>query len=225
MSQYAGYATDGCTTAACQTALAAPTSLSQGDMFAKMTSTFHGGRRSRRRSMNRKGRKASRKGRKASRRLATRKSSRRVSRRRAQRGGAGADYPNEFSVTLPADMHAAARIGSLDAAFAQLPEFVGKYGNQTGGGRRRTARRAARRAQRGGVAPVEAPAMILSPQEEPAAFLNPQWYTENQVIPSFQGPANPYAAQQQPQFAYAQKAGRRRASRKASRKMNRKHRK
>ncbi len=220
MSQYAGYATDGCTTAACQTALAAPTSLSQGDMFAKMTSTFHGGRHSRRLATRKASRK-DRKNRKASRRLATRKSSRRVSRRRAQRGGAGADYPNEFSVTLPADMHAAARIGSLDAAFAQLPEFVGKYGNQTGGGRRRTARRA----QRGGVAPVSAPAMILTPQEEPAAFLNPQWYTENQVIPSFQGPANPYAAQQQPQFAYAQKAGRRRASRKASRKHRRFNRK
>jgi hypothetical protein len=212
MSQYAGYATDGCTTAACQSALAAPTSLSQGDMFAKMTAPFHGGRRSRKAS------RKDRKNRKASRRLATRKSSRRVSRRRAQRGGAGADYPNEFSVTLPSDMHAAARIGSLDAAFAQLPEFVGKYGNQTGGGSRRRSRRHRRSAsrQRGGMAPVSAPAMILTPQEEPAAFLNPQWYTENQVVPSFVGPSN----------AYAQKAGRRRrASRKASRKMNRKHRK
>ncbi len=191
--------TDGCTTAECQTALAAPTSLSQGEMFAKMTAPFHGGRRSRRRAASRKGRKG-------------RRSSRR------QMGGAGASYPNEFSVMLPQDMHAAARIGSLDAAFAQLPEFVGKYGNQTGGSRRRrTARR-----MYGGVAPVSAPAMILSPQEEPAAFLNPQWYTENQVVPSFVGPANPYAAQQQPQFAYAQKAGRRRRN---SRKMNRKHRK
>jgi len=198
--------TDGCTTAECQTALAAPTSLSQGEMFAKMTAPFHGGRRSRRRAASRKGRRSSRR----------------------QMGGAGASYPNEFSVMLPQDMHAAARIGSLDAAFAQLPEFVGKYGNQTGGGSRRR-RRTARRMY-GGVAPVSAPAMILSPQEEPAAFLNPQWYTENQVVPSFVGPANPYAAQQQPQFAYAQKAGRRRrnsrkASRKASRKMNRKHRK
>jgi hypothetical protein len=218
MSQYAGYATDGCTTAACQSALAAPTSLSQGDMFAKLTAPFHGGRRSRRRSMNRK---ASRKDRKASRRLATRKSRKSHRSSRRQMGGAGADYPNEFSVTLPQDMHAAARVSSLDAAFAQLPEFVGKYGNQTGGGSRRRSRRH-RRGMRGGMAPVSAPAMILSPQEEPAAMLNPQWYTENQVVPSFQGPANPYAAQQQPQFAYAQKAGRRRASRKASRKMNRK---
>jgi hypothetical protein len=137
-------------------------------------------------------------------------------------GGAGADYPNEFSVTLPQDMHAAARVSSLDAAFAQLPEFVGKYGNQTGGSRR--SRRSGCM-MRGGMAPVSAPAMILSPQEESAAMLNPQWYTENQVVPSFVGPANPYAAQQQPQFAYAQKAGRSRRGRKASRKMNRKHRK
>jgi hypothetical protein len=202
-------------------------------MFAKLTAPFHGGRRSRKasrkdRKASRKDRKASRKDRKASRkdrknrkasrrlatrRLATRKDrkSRRSSRR--QMGGAGADYPNEFSVTLPSDMHAAARISSLDTAFAQLPEFVGKYGNQTGGSRR--SRRSGCM-MRGGMAPVEAPAMILSPQEEHAAFLNPQWYTENQVIPSFVGPSN----------AYAQKAGRRRRnSRKASRKMNRKHRK
>ena len=189
-----------------------------------MTAPFHGGRRSRKgRKASRKGRKASRKGHKASRK--GRKASRKGRKGMYQMGGAGADYPNEFSVTLPQDMHSAARVSSLDAAFAQLPEFVGKYGNQTGGGRKH--RRASR--QYGGVASVEDSAMILSPQEEPAAFLNPQWYTENQVVPSFQGPVNSYAAQQQPQFAYAQKAGRSRRgrhnSRKASRKMNRKHRK
>jgi hypothetical protein len=43
---------------------------------------------------------------------------------------------------------------------------------------------------KGGVAPVNAPGMILTKAEEPAAFLNPQWYTENQVVPSFKGPEN-----------------------------------
>lgn len=189
-------------------------------MFAKMTAPFHGGRR------------ASRRHRKASRRLATRKGRKASRRGRRQMGGAGASYPNEFSVTLPQDMHAAARIGSLDSAFAQLPEFVGKYGNQTGGGHRRSRRSCMMRGgrsrrscmMRGGMAPVSAPAMILSPQEESAAMLNPQWYTENQVVPSFVGPANPYAAQQQPQFAYAQKAGSRR-ERRASRKHRRANRK
>ena len=53
---------------------------------------------------------------------------------------------------------------------------------------------------RGGMAPIDAPSMILSPSEEPAAFLNPQWYTENQVVPSFRGPANAYAASQAAQY-------------------------
>jgi hypothetical protein len=57
--------------------------------------------------------------------------------------------------------------------------------------------------------------MILSPAEEPKAFLNPQWYTENQVVPSFQGPANAFAQQSyNNQFNYAQRAGSRKASRK-----------
>ena len=99
--------------------------------------------------------------------------------RRLQRGGS-ASFPGAFEDLLPKDMHAAADLTKLDAAYNQLPEFVGKYGMS--GGRR------TRRKQRGGVASVDAPAMILSPAEEQQAFLNPQWYTENQVIPSFQGP-------------------------------------
>jgi len=39
------------------------------------------------------------------------------------------------------------------------------------------------------------PSMLLTPAEEPAAMLNPQWYNENMVVPSFQGPANSYAQQ------------------------------
>ena len=67
---------------------------------------------------------------------------------------------------------------------------------------RKASRKSSRKSYRmsGGMAPVNAPSMILSPSEEPAAFLNPQWYTENQVVPSFRGPANAYAASQAPQY-------------------------
>jgi hypothetical protein len=164
----------------------------------KMTANYHGGKR--RRSATRKSRKAHR----------------RATRSRKQRGGAGAPYPGEFSALLPQDMHAAADITKLDQAYAQLPEFAGKYGMSGGA-----------------LAPASAnaPSMILSAAEEPKAFLNPQWYTENQVVPSFKGPENALVAQQAPQFAYAQKAGKRksrkaakksRKARKASRKAHRK---
>lgn len=153
-----------------------------------MTANYHGGKR----RLSRKDRK-------------NRKASRRSCNMRKMRGGAGAPYPGEFSALLPQDMHAAADITKLDQAYAQLPEFAGKYGMSGGA-----------------LAPAEvgAPSMILSAAEEPKAFLNPQWYTENQVVPSFKGPENAFAAQQAPQFAYAQKAGKRksRKSRKASRK-------
>jgi hypothetical protein len=102
-------------------------------------------------------------------------------------------------------------------SFAQLPAFVGKYGG-VGGGRRT-------RKQRGGSGfgytpgPTNVPNyMILSPQDEPKAFLNPQWYTENEVVPSFQGPTNAFAQQSyNNQFNYAQRAGSRKAK-KAGRK-------
>ena len=186
MSQYTGsFDTDACAGNKCGPAFAAETSLPQGQQFAEMTKDFHGGTR-----------KSTRKGK------GTRKSSRKGN-RRAMRGGS-ADYPNSFQELLPQEMHGAANIGSQDAAFAQLPNFVGKYG-MTGGKRSRKMRR-----MRGGVSPVDAPSMILTPAEEPAAFLNPQWYNENQVVPSFKGPENAYAAQQYAtQFAYNQKAGRR----------------
>ena len=66
---------------------------------------------------------------------------------------------------------------------------------------------------RGGVALVTSPSMILSPAEESGAFLHPQWYNENKVVPSFQGPENAYAAQNErqyaTQFSYSQRAGKR----------------
>jgi len=122
-------------------------------------------------------------------------------------------------------MHAAADVAPLDTAFAQLPQFVGKYG-MSGGSRRRGSRkdRKGRKETRkygGGFGYTPGPAlasnyMILSPADEPKAFLNPQWYTENEVVPSFQGPVNAFAQQSyNNQFNYAQRAGKRKASKKA----------
>lgn len=182
--------TDGCVSAECKGAFAAVSSLPQGETFAKMTSSYHGGRRSRR----------------------SRRRSRRVHR---MRGGSAA-YPTSFDELLPQSMHAAADISSLDKAFAQLPEFAGKYGMS--GGRRS-------RRMRGGVAPALQEgqnAMILSPAEEGQAFLNPQWYTENQVVPSFRGPASPYVASQKAGSRRRKHRKTSRKSRKASRKSSRK---
>ena len=157
-----------------------------------MTRTLHGGRRHRRSSRGRK-----------------------HTRRHRQRGGA-APYPGDFSQTLPTSMHAAADVAPLDSAFAQLPQFVGKYGMSGGSRRSRRGRRGSRKGTRkhgGGFGYTPGPAlasnyMILSPQDEPKAFLNPQWYTENQVVPSFQGPTNAFAQQSyNNQFNYAQRAG------------------
>lgn len=214
--QYSGsYDTDTCTSGACASALSAPNSTTQGQMFARMTAAFHGGKR--------RSRKASRKSRKS------KKAASRKHRRTAQRGGAAA-YPGEFSQLLPADMHASADVGKLDNAFAQLPAFVGKYGmTQSGGGsrrRRRGSRKTTRRHCGGGFgytpgSPTSPNYMILSPAEEPKAFLNPQWYTENQVVPTFQGPVNAFAQQSyNNQFNYAQRAGSRksRKGRKGSKK-------
>ena len=104
---------------------------------------------------------------------------------RKMRGGA-AEYPNSFQELLPTDMHKEANIMSLDNAFAQLPSFYGKYGTMTGG-------RTRSRRMRGGVATVDASAMILDPNEAKQAFLNSQWTDENLVVPSFKGPYNSYA--------------------------------
>jgi hypothetical protein len=171
-----------CSNGACEAAFSANSSLRQGQQFADMTKAYHGGRRHRR---------ASRKHR---------------SRRHRMRGGAHAAFPGEFSQILPDDMHAAADISSLDKAFAQLPQFAGKYGMTGGSRRRRNTRR-----QHGGVAPVDAPGMILSPTEEGQAFLNPQWYNENIVNPNFRAPI-------------MQKAGKRSRKHRSRKHRSRKHR-
>ena len=194
--------------------LGAANSLTQGQEFDRITKPLHGGKRSRRVKRGRK----------------------------TMRGGydAHAAYPSQFSEMLPQDMHNSARIGILDQSFAELPQFAGKYGNQMGGRRRKNGRKS-HRSHRGGMAPLSMPSMLLTPAEEPAAMLNPQWYNENMVVPSFQGPANSYAQQAyENQIAYqnhnpgampvpptpppATGGGRRRNNRK-NRKTNRKNRK
>lgn len=168
---YSGsYDTDTCQSPECSSVLTASSSTSQGQTFQGLTKNYHGGKR-----------------------RSTRRSTRRM------RGGA-VDYPSEFSEMLPADLHAGARITSLDNAFAQLPSFNGQYG-MSGGKRksRRSKNSKSRRVMRGGMAPIDAPTWYLTPQEESQAFLNPQFYTENLVVPSFKGPDN----------AYVQKAGKR----------------
>jgi len=190
--------TDGCTSTACSSTLAATSSLSQGNTFADLTKNLHGGKRN------------------------TRKN---------QRGGM-ADYPGEFSETLPSDMHTAAYVQGQDAAFAALPQFVGKYG-MSGGKRRKNKNSRKHRKHGGGFGYNPGPAnaqnyMILSPQEEGGAMLNPQWYTENLVVPSYHAPISGYAAQAAAQYAnqadYKQHAGSRK-NRKNSRKASRKNRK
>jgi len=211
--------TDGCTSPVCVQQFNATSSLSQGQEFARMTRSYHGGRRIRSYRSHRSHRRQRGGVAEADRSYLdtiqssflppnemVRKANYNVKggRRFRMRGGALADYPTSFDSVLPQDMRAAADIGKLDSAFGQLPQFAGKYGMN--GGARRTRRNRSNHMQRGGMADIKAPSMILTPQEEPAAFLNPQWYTENQVVPSFVGPNN----------SYVQKGARR--SRKASRK-------
>ena len=215
--------TDGCTSPQCTATLNAASSLSQGKEFLEMNKNLHGGRRASRRSASR--RSASRRASKRASRRAHRRAHRKSTTRR-QSGGA-ADYPGSLSALLPTDLRGPADVAYTFNSFAQLPAFVGKYGG-VGGGKR------TRRAQRGGAegfgytpGPTNVPNyMILSPQDEPKAFLNPQWYTENEVVPSFQGPTNAFAQQSyNNQFNYAQRAGsrRHRKGRKGSRKGRKGH--
>lgn len=101
-----------------------------------------------------------------------------------------ADYKTAFDA-IPADIHRAAGTEVLDQSIADLAKFVPQQPAapaQTGG------RRMTKRRRVGGMAPVDAPGMLLRPEDEPAAFLNPQWYNENLVNPHFQAPPSPFAA-------------------------------
>jgi len=66
-----------------------------------------------------------------------------------QRGGAAA-YPDAFDTRLPADLVDLSRTAGLDKALADLPQFTGTYGLQTGGRRnsrknRKNSRKASRK--------------------------------------------------------------------------------
>jgi hypothetical protein len=158
-------------------------SLDQGANFAKLTASYHGGRR---RNMRSKSRMV-----------------RRSVRRSNHRGGSFvtpySDYPSATEQLLPSDLRALAHVSNLDAKFVELPDIQRAAGVPMAGGsrsrrnrrNRRNSRKTQRRGHRGGNAPINAPSMILStPQEEAAARLNPQWYTENTVIPNFRGPVS-----------------------------------
>ena len=187
-------------------------SLSQGNTFTDMWSANRqsGGRRNRKnrshkKRMNRKGsRKGSRKdSRKGNRKNRTNKTNR-INRRRKQRGGA-ATFPDVFGTTLDANLRASAGVDKLDAAFAELPRFVGSYGTQVGGRRNtrahrknRKGSRKANRKQRGGAwgdqfAAANAPSNLMPKDMYAYAHTNPQFYNENVVNPNFNGPSNSYA--------------------------------
>ena len=181
-------------------------SLDQGANFARLTASYHGGRRSHR-NMRSRSRMA------RNRRSTARRSTARRSTARRMRGGGlftpYAEYPTSMDQMLPNELVADARLADLNAKFAELPSVeaaagvspspvpsVGTYvsppsasGPMAGGGRRRSSISRRRRHMRGGQAAINAPSMLISSQaEEEAARLNPQWYTENTVIPGFRGP-------------------------------------
>jgi hypothetical protein len=111
-------------------------SLSQGDTFTRLFPAQRAGRR-----MVTRGRMPHIKHRK------NRKNSRKSLKNRKQRGGA-ATYPDSFDSRLPADLVGESRTGPLDKALADLPQFTGTYGLQTGGRRNSRKNRKASRKNR-----------------------------------------------------------------------------
>jgi hypothetical protein len=173
-------------------------SLSQGSTFTNLFPAQRGGR-----MVSRGHRKVH---------IARRKNNRKSLK---QRGGAAA-YPDSFEGRLPADLVDLSRTGGLDKALADLPQFTGTYGLQTGGRRKsRNNRKASRknrkasrknrkasRKQRGGafgdaaMSVDESSKLLLSPEMERYAFVNPQFYNENVVNPNFQAPYSAYIQSQ-----------------------------
>lgn len=205
MSQYSSWPTDGCTSGACRTAFVAPSSLDQGQQFASMTKAFHGG--SRKRKQNRRERK----------RMNTRRHRR--SMRRKQRGGAAA-FPDSFSETLPISLRGPADVASLDTAFAQLPQYTGKYGG-IGGSRGRKQHGGALMGS--GIAESGSLLLPASMEAEAGMGMNSQFQTENTVNPNFRAlPNGPLASQVETAMAnqsrYMATGGRRKGSRKAAKK-------
>ncbi len=107
----------------------------------------------------------------------------------AQHGGA-APYPGSFAPMLPASMAGPAMVYGIDKAIADIgglidPPFDKMQMAQPvkGGKRRRMSKknkksRKSRRRQRGGMAPVSAPTMLLSGAQYNQAGLNPGYRGE-----------------------------------------------
>jgi hypothetical protein len=159
-------------------------SLAQGEQFAEMTKSLHGG---------------SRKNARKNKKMPSRRNNRRNNRKSRMSGGSYftpyADYQTEFNQMLPTELRVAAVVAPLDAKFTELPAIERAAGVMAGGGRRsrrnnrKNSRRNNRRNLRGGSAPITEPTMLIqNATEEMDARLNPQWYTENTVIPNFRGP-------------------------------------
>ena len=145
---------------------------------------------------------------------------------RKQRGGA-AEYPQSFSETLPISLRGPADVASLDTAFAQLPQYNGKYGG-VGGSRRRKQRGGAL----SGAGIAESGSLLLPPalEVEAGMGMNSQFATENTVNSNFKAlPNGPLASQVESamanQIRYTAKGGRRKGNRKGSRKSGKKSRK
>jgi hypothetical protein len=190
-------------------------SLNQGAQFADMTKTMHGGSRKNLRKNKKMGSAQSKRSKGGSRRSRSSRKTRRQS--GGSFFTPYADYSTEFDQQLPADMRALSGVGPLDAKFVELPAIERAAGVMMGGGysesrvkeqarrsaaykqkkklnaekqkRKEQQRRSKKQRQKGGSAPVDEPSMLLrTPTEEMDARLNPQWYTENTVVPNFQGP-------------------------------------
>lgn len=205
-------------------------SLAQGEQFAEMTKSLHGG---------------SRKNARKNKKMPSRRNNRRNNRKNRMSGGSFftpyADYQTEFNQMLPTELRVAAVVAPLDAKFTELPAIERAAGVMAGGGRRNSRKnrssrknnrrnnRKNRRSLRGGSAPVDAPTMLIqNATEEMDARLNPQWYTENTVIPNFRGPipipGGTVPAPLAPSPPVPKVGGSRKNSRRNNRKNNRKSR-
>jgi len=139
-------------------------SLNQGAQFASVTAAYHGGTR---KSLRRNKKMRTTRGRK-----------------QAQRGGSYfasyADYPTAFSTMLPTEIRDIARLGPLDAKFAELPAVERAAGVMAGGSRcnrrsksRRSKSRRSTRRRGGGGSPVNASYTLLSATNAAAAGVLP----------------------------------------------------
>ena len=182
----------------CSSALSANSSLPQGEAFAKMTSSFHGGRSTRRHRM-----------------------------RGGALASMGAPFANAFD-NLPTDMRDVAGLGKIDAAFNQLPEFAGKYGMAGGRRSTRRHRMRGGVADLAAsdmiLTPAEAAQAGLHPQWVNENLVVPSFKSPDSVLVQKAGKRKSKKASRKDRKS--KKVSRKdRKSKKASRKSSRKHRK